>query len=294
MASLEVYLKQDFIDNIIEVATRAGDSVAKVYQCSFQQSQRAVARQVQIKAKADGSPVTIADKLAHDIIETELAAITPDIPILSEEGEHFTWQERQTWDRYWLVDPLDGTKEFINQNGEFTVNIALIDKGVPVIGVVYAPVSQKLYFASCNVGSFKSNRARSFNKRLNILKLSQKNLLTETVTAVVSRSHKTPELKDYLLTLEKNCQKLKIVELGSSLKLCHIAEGTANIYPKLGVTSEWDTAAGHAIVKYAGGYCYNLGSTTELKYNTKECLINPDFIVSDRLSLIEMSLLNEY
>lgn len=278
MQDLKFYLEQDFIDKIITIAIDAGVATLEYYQPHCDKSNL-----YQVQTKSDGSPVTLADKRAHSIIAEGLSKISPEIPLLSEEGELACWEERQLWQRYWLVDPLDGTREFIKENGEFTVNIALVENGAPVIGVVYAPALDKLYFASCSIGAYKSDAKRAFNQRLEL----SKQATNKRITAVISRSHKTDELEQCLSEYKQVYPQLKVTELGSSLKFCHIAEGKANIYPKLGVTSEWDTAAGHAIVKYAGGYCYNFAVAEELKYNTKSDLFNPDFIVADRLSLTE-------
>lgn len=278
MQDLRFYLEQDFIDKIITIAIDAGVAILEYYQPHCEKSNL-----YQVQTKSDGSPVTLADKRAHSIIAEGLAKISPEISLLSEEGESACWEERQLWQRYWLVDPLDGTREFIKENGEFTVNIALVENGAPVIGVIYAPALNQLYFASCSIGAYKSDAKRTCNQRLEL----SKQATNKRITAVISRSHKTDELEQWLLEYKQTHPQLKIVELGSSLKFCQIAEGKANIYPKLGATSEWDTAAGHAIVKYAGGYCYNFAVAEELQYNTKSDLLNPDFIVADRLSLTE-------
>lgn len=278
MQDLRFYLEQDFIDKIITIAIDAGVAILEYYQPHCEKSNL-----YQVQTKSDGSPVTLADKRAHSIIAEGFAKISPEIPLLSEEGELACWEERQLWQRYWLVDPLDGTREFIKENGEFTVNIALVENGAPVIGVVYAPALNQLYFASCSIGAYKSDAKRTFNQRLEL----SKQATNKCITAVISRSHKTDELEQYLSEYKQIYPQLKVIELGSSLKFCHIAEGKANIYPKLGATSEWDTAAGHAIVKYAGGYCYNFAVDEELQYNTKNSLLNPNFIVVDKLSLAE-------
>ena len=222
-----------------------------------------------IEYKDDKSPVTDADLAAHKVIVAGLNALTPNTPILSEESADISWEARQKWSEYWLVDPIDGTKEFIKKNGEFTVNIALIRDGKPVLAAVDAPALGFSYLAEENIGSFKddgSTRAQ--------LKVELKQA-TGTIRVVGSRSHPSAELAQYV----KRFEDVKMGSKGSSLKLCLVAEGAADIYPRLGLTSEWDTGAGHAIAEIAGARITQLDGSP-LLYNTKESYLNPFFIVS--------------
>jgi 3'(2'), 5'-bisphosphate nucleotidase len=234
-----------------------------------------------IEMKADNSPLTIADKAANAIITNHL---TGNIPILSEEGKTIPWETRKNWSRFWLVDPLDGTKEFIKRNGEFTVNIALIENGEPQLGVIVVPVSGELYYADAN-GSYKSiiNLNDNGSTTGAILKNSIK-LPSEkpgkNFVVVGSRSHQNPETELYINNLDTGGKPLQMVTKGSSLKLCMVATGEANCYPRLGPTMEWDIAAGHAIAHFAGKSVTRLDGQP-LIYN-KEDLLNPWFVVSKR------------
>ena len=234
-----------------------------------------------IEQKADNSPLTKADKAAHQII-SNLLSVTP-FPILSEEGANIPYKERKKWQTFWLVDPLDGTKEFIKRNGEFTVNIALIEKGVPDAGVIYVPVRRELYFGSLNEGAFKASdidyehqptleEIRTKARRMPVTPLHL------GLVVVASRSHMTEETRMYIDNLRKQGVPVTLISSGSSLKICLVAEGSADIYPRFAPTMEWDTAAGHAIVKAAGCEIYHIDEKTPLRYN-KEDLHNPWFIV---------------
>ena len=234
-----------------------------------------------IEQKADNSPLTKADKAAHQII-SNLLSVTP-FPILSEEGANIPYKERKKWQTFWLVDPLDGTKEFIKRNGEFTVNIALIEKGVPDAGVIYVPVRRELYFGSLNEGAFKASdidyehqptleEIRTKARRMPVTPLHQ------GLVVAASRSHMTEETRMYIDNLRKQGIPVTLISSGSSLKICLVAEGSADIYPRFAPTMEWDTAAGHAIVKAAGCEIYHIDEKTPLRYN-KEDLHNPWFIV---------------
>jgi 3'(2'), 5'-bisphosphate nucleotidase len=232
-----------------------------------------------IEMKVDQSPLTLADKAAHEAIFKHL--ITTGIPILSEEGQSVPWNIRKKWNLFWLVDPLDGTKEFIKKNGEFTVNIALIKNCTPVMGVIVVPVSGELYYAN-NKGSFKShivlNEIQDINSIFeNSTKLPSPHSDPHYVV-VGSRSHLNPETEKFINNLETNGKPLKMVTKGSSLKLCLVASGEADIYPRLGPTMEWDIAAGHAIALFAGKNVSQISSGKPLKYN-KENLLNPHFVV---------------
>ncbi|MCE2594560.1 3'(2'),5'-bisphosphate nucleotidase CysQ [Motilimonas cestriensis] len=244
------------IADICDIARLAGEAILEIYQRDFE-----------VQTKSDQSPLTEADLAAHNVIVKGLQAATPDIPILSEEAADISWQVRQTWQTFWLVDPLDGTKEFIKKNGEFTVNIALIHNNKPVLGVVYAPVLDKLYFADEN-GSFLTENGAT--RRLKV----EAPAVGETVKIVGSRSHPSPDLAEYLTRFEN----YEMVPVGSSLKFCMVAEGAAHIYPRLGPTMNWDTGAGHCVAEQAGATVCQLDGSA-LLYNHQESLLNPYFEV---------------
>ena len=247
------------LNEAIAIARGAGELILEVYHSD-----------VEVYEKQDHSPVTQADLLAHQYIVGKLAQLTPQLPILSEESAKIPWAQRQNWDEYWLVDPLDGTKEFIKQNGEFTVNIALIVAGIPVLGVVYAPAMDTLYFAAQGLGAYKRCQKSAMTK----ITVASKQP-AEKWRVVGSRSHANQETQDYLNALDA---PYEFVEMGSSLKICLVADGTAHLYPRLGLTSEWDTAAAHAVVLEAGGSIQHLDGKG-LIYNQKESLLNPHFVV---------------
>ncbi len=221
----------------------------------------------EVSYKADNSPLTAADLASHEIIVAGLAALAPDIPLLSEEGAERPYSTRRDWDLFWLVDPLDGTKEFIKRNGEFTVNIALVESGVPVLGVVYAPDLERIYLGTVGDGAWRQDGSGERRP------IGATGTDSETLAVVASRSHAGEELKAFLAQLEDH----RLVSMGSSLKICLVAEGAADVYPRLGPTMEWDTAAAHAVVLAAGGEVLDYSGVT-LRYN-KENLLNPYFIV---------------
>ncbi len=261
-------LKTDVnIDSIITTAVDAGKEILKIYQQS----------DIAKYEKSDNSPLTEADLAAHQLIVQRLQDLAPDIPILSEESASIPWSERQKWQCYWLVDPLDGTKEFIKRNGEFTVNIALIESHEPVMGVVHAPVLGTTWTGEKSKPAIKILK----DKRQNI-KVSR-HQPNEPWKVVGSRSHAGDSLIEFLTKLGPH----ELVSMGSSIKLCLVAEGTAHIYPRLGPTSEWDTAAAHAVVNAAGGEVVLAEEKQVLLYNTKESLLNPSFIVRPAVSLTE-------
>jgi 3'(2'), 5'-bisphosphate nucleotidase len=245
------------LDVACEIARSAGRAILDVYgRADF-----AVAR------KSDDSPLTEADQVAHRIITRELAELDDGIPILSEESlpaEHAT---RRSWPRYWLVDPLDGTKEFLKRNGEFTVNIALVDGHRAVLGAVHAPVLDRLYSGLVGLGAWRSDAGGA--PQPIAVRLSA----ATPLRVVGSRSHATPELAAYLAGLPAH----EITDMGSSLKICLVAEGAADVYPRLGPTSEWDTAAAQAILESAGGRMIDLAGRP-LRYNSKDDLLNPYFL----------------
>lgn len=237
----------------------------------------------EIEHKADNSPLTIADKKSHAHIVSELE--TTGIPVLSEEGASIDYNERKEWKTLWIVDPLDGTKEFIKRNGEFTVNIALVENNMPVLGVIYVPVSRTLYFAEDNIGAYKIEdidyrsaglSPEDLTERADRLPLEQAD--SKGYVAVASRSHLSPETEEYIRKLEREYGHVSIISCGSSLKICKVAEGTADVYPRFAPTMEWDTAAGHAIVRASGKNIYYTDEKEPLHYN-KENLLNPWFIV---------------
>ncbi|PWD97474.1 3'(2'),5'-bisphosphate nucleotidase [Marinilabilia rubra] len=234
----------------------------------------------QVQTKDDNSPLTIADLRAHNAIKDLLEKT--GIPILSEEGTDIPFAERSGWVRFWLVDPLDGTKEFIKRNGEFTVNVALIEKGSPVLGVVYAPVLNQIYYGDLEDGAFMGKEVTAA-ETLNAIPGKSVKLPVayerETFNVVASKSHLNQETKDFIADIEKESDKpVDTVSIGSSLKLCLVAEGKADIYPRFGPTMEWDTGAGHAVVRAAGKKVFQADTDHELQYN-KENLLNPYFVV---------------
>jgi 3'(2'), 5'-bisphosphate nucleotidase len=248
----------DLLEEILQLSVEAGDAIMGIY-----------AKDFNVEYKEDESPVTDADLAAHKIIAAGLQQLTPDIPVLSEESAGIDWATRQTWNEYWLVDPIDGTKEFIKKNGEFTVNIALIKAGKPILGVVHAPALNVSYLAAEAMGAFKQcDEARI---ELKVTKKAN----TGLIKVVGSRSHPSPDLAAYL----EQFDDVEMVPKGSSLKLCLVAEGEADIYPRLGPTSEWDTGAGHAVAEIAGATITQLDGSA-LMYNQKESYLNPYFIVS--------------
>lgn len=247
------------IQDIIHIAKQAGDAIMRIYQKDFA-----------VEYKGDQSPLTEADKAAHDIIVAGLEQLGLAVPILSEEGKHLPYEERKDWEYFWLVDPLDGTKEFIKKNDEFTVNIALIHKETPVLGVVYAPALNQCYWAKQGEGAFKDGQKLP-------IKTEQER---ETYKIVASRSHMSDETQAFIDAIQTEKPK-ELVSIGSSLKICLVAEGEADVYPRLGPTMEWDTGAAHAIVNEAGGSLrpFESGQYTKFKYNKVE-LLNPYFVVT--------------
>ena len=251
------------IDKICEVARDAGSCIMDIYNSDFD-----------VTYKSDHSPLTEADRAANLQIMNFLEANYPNIPIISEENKEVAYNDRSDWDEFWLVDPLDGTKEFIKRNGEFTVNIALIRKGDPVLGVVYQPAKDILYFAERGSGSFKKSAASEPVKISNDVHYMDFN----EVKVVASRSHLTEEVNEFVQGLERIGKKVNMVSVGSSLKLCLVAEGAANVYPRFGPTMEWDTGAAQAVVMESGRRVINRETNDILKYN-KFSLRNPWFIV---------------
>jgi 3'(2'), 5'-bisphosphate nucleotidase len=233
-----------------------------------------------VEHKDDKSPLTLADKNCNEIIENIL--INTNIPILSEEGEKTTYEKRKDWEYSWLIDPLDGTKEFVKRNGEFTVNIALIHNGNPIMGVIYVPVKEELYFAMEDLGSYKVSLNSVIENLDTLISSSDKlpvNYKRRIYVIVGSRSHMSAETEAFFEQKKKEHGNIEIMAVGSSLKLCMVAEGKADAYPRYAPTMEWDTAAGHAIVKYAGFSVKQYNSSEDVVYN-KENLLNPWFLVN--------------
>ena len=225
-----------------------------------------------VQTKSDDSPLTRADLAAHNIIVEGLQKRAPGIPVLSEESDSISFAERSSWDQYFLVDPLDGTKEFINRNGEFTVNIALIEEGVPMRGVVFVPVKDVMYTGDQHEGIATVTRAGATGS-IRVRKLDRASL-----TVVASRRHGGEALEACLNVLREHFVSIETTNMGSSLKLCLIAEGEADLYPRLAPTSEWDTAAAQAVVEAAGGKVIDV-ELKKLRYNTKDNMLNPSFYV---------------
>jgi len=279
-------LKNNFLMGAIEAALDAGREILSVYDTDFS-----------VEHKEDQSPLTLADKKAHQVITSRLALF--QIPILSEEGRGIDFNERKNWEQLWIVDPLDGTKEFIKRNGEFTVNIALVERGKPILGVVYWPVKDILYLGDGKIGAYKIEKASSLFQAeeakdpVSILKstldqlerLPLKDSKPGVFTIVGSRSHPSPELEAFVQKMRKEHGEVNHISAGSALKICLVAEGAANIYPRLGPTMEWDTAAGQAVAESSGATVLDFEKNIPLEYN-KENLLNPWFVVKKKTVII--------
>ena len=242
---------------LLDIASEAGRAILAVYHQDFS-----------VERKHDDSPLTAADLASHRVIAQRLGEMDPDVPILSEEGADIPFATRSRWQRYWLIDPLDGTREFVKRNGEFTVNIALIEQGRPVVGVVHVPVTRVSYVGGTGSGAWKVDADGEARPNPVLPRRPR------TLRVAGSRSHAGDSLKRFLARVGDH----EIVSMGSSLKLCLVAEGNADVYPRLGPTSEWDTAAAQAVVEAAGGMVTDT-QLRPLRYNTKESLLNPHFLV---------------
>ncbi len=263
----------------LRAAVDAGKAVLDVYN----------SKEFSVKEKEDKSPLTEADLRSQEAILSFLSKT--DFPILSEEGKDIPYFERKNWKKCWLVDPLDGTKEFIKRNGEFTVNIALIEDGIPVLGVVYAPAIGELYFALKGLGAYKiesseiskiGNEGIDLKTILNSSQfLSPSSSNQSEVTVVASRSHMSKETEEFIKKLREKHSTVKTVSKGSSLKLCLVAEGKADVYPRFAPIMEWDTAAGQAVVEISGGKVVDARTSEPLRYN-KENLLNPYFVATKK------------
>ncbi len=247
---------KNIVDQIIDLSVSAGNRIMEIYNSDFS-----------VEDKQDKSPLTAADMASHQTIVEGLAGLTGEIPILSEESSKIDWAERKNWQTYWLVDPLDGTKEFIKKNGEFTVNIALIHDQRPVLGVVYVPATETVYFATEGLGAFKKENN-------NQTAISTRKTIVNQFAVAGSRSHGS----DAQQTFMRRLGEAETMAIGSSLKFCLVAAGKVDIYPRFGLTSEWDTAAAQCVVEQAGGTVTTL-DFQPLLYNTKESLLNPHFLV---------------
>ncbi len=254
------------MERIIAIAKEAGDAIMEIYQRDFT-----------VDYKEDSSPLTDADRAAHRVILHGLHALYPEIPFLSEEGDAIPYEIRKYWGLFWLVDPLDGTKEFIRKNGEYTVNIALIENNRPVLGIVYAPALDRMYYAKEGAGAWRQDAGQSAQK----LPLRVNDSREQKLTVVASKSHQSPETAAYIDELEKSTHELEVVSIGSSLKICLVAEGYADCYPRLGPTMEWDTAAAHIIALESGCIIRGLPDGGEFLYN-KLIMGNSYFVVHNR------------
>lgn len=253
------------LDTVIEIARKAGEAILEIYN-----------QEIVVEVKSDNSPLTLADKNANSIIVKGLSELSPEIPIISEENKLIEYSVRKSWSSCWIVDPLDGTKEFIKKNGEFTVNIALVENGRPILGVVHVPAQQITYYASLGQGSFKIKNGIATPLKI-------RNLAEDGVLKIVgSRSHQTTELLEYVEQQKIQFDKVEFVAAGSSLKFCLIATGDADVYPRLGPTMEWDTCAGQIVATEAGAEVLRWDNHQPLSYN-KENLLNPFFIVKNPL-----------
>lgn len=260
----------DLLFSAIIIAEKAGDKIMEVYSQNFD-----------IDYKDDKSPLTSADRLSHEVIYDGLASLHNRFPILSEEGKDIPYGERKSWKYFWLVDPLDGTKEFIKRNGEFTVNIALIYKQKPILGVIYAPDKDVLYYAAEGIGAYKLGNSSKYNRKKDTIENSIKLPIAENgnrpFTIVGSRSHHSDEIDIFTEEMKLKFGEVAFISAGSSLKFCLVADGTADAYPRFGPTMEWDTAAGQAIIEQAGGEVIETGTGKPLAYK-KENLLNLFFV----------------
>ena len=255
--SLDKAELERLLEQVLALAREAGRRILDVYERAYM-----------VETKDDASPVTEADMAAHEVIVDGLQSLPHAWPVLSEESVDIPFSARARWDTYWLVDPLDGTREFIKRNGEFTVNIALIHDHEPVLGVVYVPVKDLFYYAARGLGAWRREDDRPA-RRIHVRRAGQ-----GPVIIAGSRSHASPRLQEFV----RNVGEAELVSMGSSLKSCLVAEGRADVYPRLGPTSEWDTAAAQCVVEEAGGHVTDLQGR-RLLYNTKESLLNPEFLV---------------
>jgi 3'(2'), 5'-bisphosphate nucleotidase len=263
-----IQIKSELIEQLIDISTEAGDAILGFYNSK-----------IDVQVKSDSSPLTKADLESNSIIVKRLKSLTPDIPILSEEEADISFDVRSKWNEYWLIDPLDGTKEFINKNGEFTVNIALIKNNKPVLGIIHIPVKKQTFWGIKDEGSYM------MHDNCDPIKISVSKKTEGKIRIITSRSHPNKGLEKIL----NNIKDYEIIKKGSSIKFCLIATGDADIYPRLGPTSEWDTAAGEAIAMYAGGSMKKVDGSL-MTYNKKKNLKNENFIVAKNEELVDLFL----
>ena len=250
-------IEQRLLDDVVTLTEAAGGEIIAIYETDFE-----------VSHKDDDSPLTRADMASHHTLAAGLRELTPDTPLLSEEAEAMDWPTRRTWQRYWLIDPLDGTREFVHRNGQFTVNVALVEGHQVVLGVVCAPVLGTTWYAAAGAGARKKTAAGDHA-------IHTRRPPSQPPVVVASRSHAGELLDSYLEQIPEHQR----VAVGSSLKLCQVAEGSADLYPRLGPTSEWDTAAAQCVVEQAGG-AVRVADGSALCYNTKESILNPYFVVA--------------
>ena len=253
----------ELAEALMPTVAEAGQAIMRIYDGAFA-----------VQHKADDSPLTQADLESQRVILAALAGLTPEIPVLSEESAQQPWSERQHWTSLWVVDPLDGTREFIKRNGEFTVNIALVIDHEPVLGVVSAPARGLLYWGAAGRGAFSHHRGQA-EKAIHVAPPQ------DPIRVVGSRSHTTPQTATYLERLKPHV----MTGIGSSLKFCLVAEGNADLYPRFGPTSEWDTAAGQAVLEAAGGHVTRLDGA-RLRYNCRASVLNGDFVAFSHPSVL--------
>lgn len=249
---------------LLSAVKTSGEEILRIYETDFD-----------VQIKGDDSPLTAADKAANDVLMAYIAQHCSEIPIISEENKEVDYAERKDWDRFWLIDPLDGTKEFIKKNGEFTVNIALIENGAPVLGIVYQPTTDTFYIGISAQGSWKIAADGAITK----LDKHPHYTTKDSLLVVASRSHLSDDVVAFVDDLKSQGKQVDFLSAGSSLKFCLVAEGKADVYPRLGPTMEWDTGAAHAVALGAGRDVRIAGQDTPLQYN-KENLLNPYFIVA--------------
>ncbi|MCA0899939.1 MULTISPECIES: 3'(2'),5'-bisphosphate nucleotidase CysQ [Microbulbifer] len=276
---MENVVSRELLDKVIAISVEAGEAILEVYNASGE---------LEVDTKSDDSPVTAADLAAHKILEPALAQLLDGVPVLSEEGDMPPYAERSQWDRYWIIDPLDGTKEFIRRNGEFTVNVALIENGEPVLGVVHVPVLDITYAGAKSLGAIK--RDASGEKSIAVRTMQPRLDDKQPIEIVASRSHGAGAVDALLERIEGSLGETGLKNMGSSLKLCLVAEGAADLYPRLALTCEWDTAAAQAVVEAAGGIVVD-DKFELLRYNQKDELLNPFFYVIGDKSFAWKSLL---
>jgi len=273
-----------FLEQLIDIAAEAGTAISDVYHTEFQ-----------VSYKEDLSPLTLADQRSHSIILSRLSELSPRFPVLSEEGKDIPYEERKEWEHFWLVDPLDGTKEFVKKNGEFTVNIALIHGNKPVVGLIYIPEKRTYYFGAEGLGAYKLVSDNTplpglfygdLLKKARRLSSAKKTQDGRPVTIIGSRSHASKEFEEFIKVMKQKYPDVAILSAGSSLKFCLVAEGAADIYPRFGPTMEWDTAAGQCIVEESGGVVVDM-SRKRFTYN-KESLLNSNFVVTCSESLLDL------